>query len=137
MRIASRTPRWNDPFFLTGLIFTPLLLLWMLLIRRIPPESLPVCGFKRLAGLPCPTCGAWRASMALLEGRWLSALRLQPLLAGALIALLLLSLYAVLVACCGIKYRYIQLTRRDRRLGVFLGTLMLAANWLYLIVVGS
>lgn len=39
-----------------------------------------VCGMKQLTGLPCLSCGATRATMALLGGNILGAVSLQPLI---------------------------------------------------------
>jgi hypothetical protein len=46
----------------------------------------PVCQFHRLTGLNCPGCGATRALSALLHGDFLTALRDNVLLVGALAA---------------------------------------------------
>lgn len=50
------------------------------LLRRGGPESLPyACTFHELTGLHCAGCGMTRAVHAVLEGRLLEALRLNPL----------------------------------------------------------
>lgn len=41
---------------------------------------LPRCAFRRLTGLPCPTCGSTHAAIALLHGRVLAALAANPLI---------------------------------------------------------
>jgi Protein of unknown function (DUF2752) len=40
---------------------------------------LPGCPFRRLTGIPCPTCGTTRAAVALLGGHLGAALALNPL----------------------------------------------------------
>jgi hypothetical protein len=47
---------------------------WLLLAPRLHD-----CPFRTLTGIPCPTCGGTRASLALLDGRLIDALRLNPL----------------------------------------------------------
>lgn len=42
--------------------------------------DLGVCGMKQAFDLPCLSCGATRATMALLDGDLLAALSLQPLI---------------------------------------------------------
>ena len=38
-----------------------------------------LCPLKRLTGIPCPTCGATRAVLALVHGRFIEALQINPL----------------------------------------------------------
>jgi hypothetical protein len=46
---------------------------------------LPACPFRSLTGVPCPTCGATHAAVALLRADLPAALAANPLLTGALI----------------------------------------------------
>src|SRR5277367_5788832 len=71
-------------------------LLRQLLHRRWPPLALGAlglaqigltmrhvaawpCPFFHLTGIPCPGCGATRACVALLSGRWAESLRMHAL----------------------------------------------------------
>lgn len=45
-----------------------------------------LCPLKRLAGVPCPTCGTTRACLALLKGDVRGALAMQPFALAALCA---------------------------------------------------
>lgn len=57
----------------------------------------PRCPLRALAGIPCPTCGATRCVTHLLHGEWGAALAANPLVFGALAALVLFDLYALTV----------------------------------------
>ncbi len=51
--------------------------------------SFPTCGMNRLLHIYCPGCGGTRALKALLQGKFLTSLRANPLvLWGSLLALL-------------------------------------------------
>ena len=41
--------------------------------------TLPPCLFKTATGIPCPSCGMTRATLALVHGDWSTALALHPL----------------------------------------------------------
>jgi hypothetical protein len=60
-----------------ALLVAALLACVSLLLR--PTEFFPPCPIHRLFGLECPGCGATRALVALLHGRWIQALRLNAL----------------------------------------------------------
>jgi hypothetical protein len=44
------------------------------------PAAPTLCMLRRTTGLPCPTCGATRAGMAMLDGRVLDAVAFNPML---------------------------------------------------------
>jgi hypothetical protein len=55
------------------------------------PPVLPLCGFRRLTGRPCPLCGLTRAMFALAKGHWSDAIAfhaLSPVAALMLVGLL-------------------------------------------------
>lgn len=60
---------------------------WLLHASAHPQSDLTVCLIKNATGLPCPSCGSTRSVVALAQGDWLEALRLNPL--GVLIAIVL------------------------------------------------
>src|SRR5690349_6936182 len=57
----------------------------------------PVCTFRQLTGLPCITCGATRASLALLHGDLAAAWRLNPLVCAGAWMIACFDLYALVV----------------------------------------
>lgn len=113
---------------LTGLLLTP----------RIAPEllphvsaDLPACPVKSLAGLPCPTCGATRATLALSDLDLWRALALNPLVSLAWLTLVGGGLVAGVVVLAGGS-----LPALPRRLSPALrwgAVALVAANWLYLV----
>ena len=57
--------------------------LWLVLAPQMP-----VCPFRALTGVPCPSCGTTHAAVALLGGRLGAALAANPLAAAAGVAFL-------------------------------------------------
>jgi len=132
MRFERRAPRWDDGYALAGLYFFPLLALAALAAARLPPSRLPRCGLKRLTGIPCPTCGAWRAACALADGDLAGAWRCQPLLVGVGAVLAATCLYAVFTALFRRPRLFPVLSRRERRFLWWLAAALAALNWVYL-----
>lgn len=52
-----------------------------------------LCPLKRLTGVPCPTCGATRAVLALVHGRFVESLQINPLVVLIICALPVLWLF--------------------------------------------
>ncbi|HMF08115.1 MAG TPA: DUF2752 domain-containing protein [Thermoanaerobaculia bacterium] len=80
----------------------------LLLLMPLAPEAAlaaPPCLFRSLTGLPCPTCGATHAMVALSQLRLASALGNNPLVAAAAVAFLLGGLAAGIAALAGRPFR--------------------------------
>lgn len=65
---------------------------WLLFLKLAPVKNsgldLTVCIFKRVTGLPCPSCGTTRAVSSLFSGEIVQSLFLNPfgiLVAGTLV----------------------------------------------------
>ena len=90
------------------------------------------CAFKMLTGVPCPSCGATRAGLALLQGHVADAFVVNPLvtslyLAGAVWAALRL----------GFRRRIsINAAKPVRWAAIALLAAAGAANWAYVIAAG-
>ena len=82
--------------------------------------------------MPCPSCGAGRAAMALARGRVAEAIALNPLLTAAGGAMMLWLLVRVFT---GRRLR-VAMSRREQFAAALAGGLALAANWAYLISQG-
>ncbi len=51
------------------------------ILLREPPKhhSMPVCFFKNITGVPCPSCGNTRSTIALIKGNFTDAILIIPL----------------------------------------------------------
>jgi len=92
----------------------------------------PACPLHALTGLACPTCGATRAALCLLEGRWSAALAINPLATVALVAGMVGGLVAPVWVIAGAPIPEVAHRRALRLLIVAL----LASNWIYLVARG-
>jgi hypothetical protein len=102
-----------------------------------PERWLPVCLFRRYAGIPCPTCGLVRALRLLSRGHLLDAWRMQPLVvvaAGMLAAAVIHALGAVLLKLP--RLRVEGASAGAKRAGLALAVLLVLLNWAYLITCG-
>ncbi len=94
-------------------------------------RALPACTFKTLVGIPCPTCGITRTTLALTNLDFAAALRVNPLVTVLLMAFVAGGLIAGLLAIAG---RPLREPRWDLRPGERLGLVaVLVANWAYLV----
>lgn len=95
---------------------------------------LPPCPMKWLTGLPCPGCGTGRAARALAHVNVLDALRLNPLTAVGMLALVFGGIVVGGFALAGRPLR-IPSPEPTAPLRAALA-LLLVANWLWLLVDG-
>jgi hypothetical protein len=136
MRFERRPPRWDDGYSLVGLYFASMMAVAVVVAASLPARWLPRCALKRLTGIPCPTCGAWRAACALRRGEILEAWRCQPLLVTAAALLAAVAVYALVTALFGQARHFPVFTRRERRRLWLTLALLAAANWVYLMLDG-
>lgn len=94
----------------------------------------PGCWFRRLTGLPCPTCGATRCAMSLLHGDIAGAWRHNPLIFVCYAGTLILNLYAACVLLFHFpRVRLAHLPSWIKRCLCVLVVFALATNWIYLL----
>jgi hypothetical protein len=98
--------------------------------------QLPLCPFKIITGLPCPTCGLTRAVMAMTRLDFAAAFAFNPLGFAAAIGIGLYLLYAAIVLTARLPRFRPRLTRRDMNVGRIAVLALLAANWAWLIAAG-
>ena len=92
-----------------------------------------VCPLRSLTGLPCPTCGATRAVLALACGDWQTAWFHHPLLTGLAIAS---AFYVCVAAATLLSIRRLPVLRASRATWMVLAiglAVLVVVNWLYLI----
>lgn len=101
-----------------------------------PGIQLPLCTFKFLTGLPCPTCGLTRTVIALSRGDMGRALFMNPLAAVACLAGLAYLVYAAAVIAFRLPRLRPRVTPLDGRILRAAAVSLVAFNWLWLIVSG-
>lgn len=102
----------------------------------LPSVAAPRCILRVLTGIPCLTCGAYRALQAMLQGRLGAAFHFQPLLTVLALLSIAWVCYATLGARLGIRRLRIHCTRREAALLAAAVVLAAVANWVHLIRAG-
>lgn len=120
-----------------GVLWTPLFFITAAGLLLMPPRWVPACRFHGWTGIACPTCGAFRAGRALLNGDFGVAFRLQPLVCLVVAGLSVYSLYAWIVVVGRFpRLRVDGMSRTLQRgiLGAAFAALLL--NWAWLLLDG-
>lgn len=95
----------------------------------------PQCVFHSLTGRPCVTCGATRAAWQFLHGHFAASFFLNPLAFLAYCGVVIFDLYALFVLTTrASRLRIEDLSRAERSLARATAILLVASNWLYLLV---
>lgn len=98
----------------------------------------PLCPLHALTGIPCPTCGMTRAVAALLHGKIRLAFLLNPLTTSLLFAVAFYVGYAAVVVIGRLpRLRWQPLCRTESLSIRIAAILLIAANWIYLLVAGK
>lgn len=92
------------------------------------------CPFKKITGLPCPTCGATRAALALARFDFAGALLHYPLMTLAWVALIGGGLLAGLSVLLRIELP--EPPRSLKTWQIALAVAAIVANWAYSIATG-
>lgn len=124
-----------DQELLWGVLFIPLLAALFFLVVRFGADRGIYCAFHRTTGIPCPACGSFRAAQLLLQGHWLQALALQPLVTTLTAASVVYILYAWLTVLFRLpRVRAEHLSRTGWRVVVGTAFALVLANWIYVIL---
>jgi hypothetical protein len=100
---------------------------WLALVPFVP-----VCPFRAITGIPCPTCGTTHAALALLNGRFGDAFVANPLAALAGIVFVAGGLLAPVWAT--FNWSVPEIPTPLPRLARAATVAVLLAGWAYLIV---
>jgi hypothetical protein len=121
-----------------GLIFAGIGAALGVIVRLLgPPERLPIplCVFKLLTGMPCPTCGGTRALYCLARFDLAGAVAMNPLASALAFCVGLWAVSDLLLLARG---RSLRLGLAPSLLGAarVAAVVVAAANWVYLIAAG-
>jgi len=91
--------------------------------------EISLCMFKKLTGLPCPTCGATRGCLSILHGHIIDGWLFNPML---------FTIFGLWVASVALRLGFgravkFNLSRRQRIISWIAITVMVLVNWAYLI----
>lgn len=89
----------------------------------------PFCLFKRLTGVPCPTCGFTRGTLALFSGHPVQAWLFNPLL----FSFFTVAFVWLLIRLLSGRTPAFSLNRAQRKGVWVVATLLFLMNWLYVI----
>ncbi|MBN2582477.1 MAG: DUF2752 domain-containing protein [Planctomycetes bacterium] len=128
---ASRLP--HVPWWAVAII-----VLWLILVggteiaQHYAHVDVSLCAFKRLTGLPCPSCGSTRAAESLLAGHPVRAWLYNPLI-STVVAMAGAVLGVRLVAARAVR---LDMSQREIHAATLLLIALVLINWAYLIVRG-
>ncbi|HOJ41413.1 MAG TPA: DUF2752 domain-containing protein [Candidatus Syntrophosphaera thermopropionivorans] len=112
----------------------PLLLFFFLLaiyfiFYLFVPYKIPLCWFKSLTHINCPTCGLYRAFTALLQGHIITAISYNPLM-------LFLTIFLIIQLICTTLFKIkisLKAKVKEKHWILFFFIIAFIANWLYII----
>lgn len=116
-----------------GIIYGGIAML-LLAAAWLPPvvHLAPDCMFKRLTGIPCPTCGSTRAVLYLSHGDIATAFFMNPITALLVITAVVYFFYSLVTLVFGLPRIILTLSDKEKnivRIGV---VLLLLVQWSYL-----
>jgi hypothetical protein len=99
-----------------------------------PLRWAPQCLFFRLTGYPCFTCGVTRSLKALASGRFMDAVRFQPLMVVAGVGLVVLMIVCALRRALGYPgWEWARIPTSLRWGMLAAGVVAVVINWIYLV----
>jgi uncharacterized protein DUF2752 len=94
----------------------------------------PRCVFHQLTGLPCVTCGMTRSAIAFFQGRFLAALKWNPLVFAFLCGVTTFDIYAfAIVTTHAPRFRIVFRSQTEKQYARRIMIAALALNWVYLL----
>ena len=123
---VSRYPKWPREAVLAASIWLAMMACaagW----NHYTHQDRSFCPLRRWTGVPCVACGTTRATLALVHGDVVAAIRWNPL-GTTVVALFVLHLALRVVAGRAVR---IELSPREWRIALGCGVALLLANWVY------
>ncbi len=133
LRLVEAQRRLPLPGWALGIvvIWLAAVALYTALARSV--EHAPsLCVFRNITGLPCPTCGTTRATLAFARGDILAGVLYNPFVVTALA----IGLTLCVVQCVFGRRIEIAISPRSKRFGWALVIGLFLGNWVYLIARG-
>jgi Protein of unknown function (DUF2752) len=127
--LAPGETDFEPSFLLASATFGIGCLVWLTL--KLP---WPVCWFRHLFGVPCPTCGATRSALALAHGNIGLAFHTNPLMCLVYLGVLVFDLYALSVLV--FRMKRLRLERIPLQVQRILRVMVVSGvigNWIYLL----
>jgi hypothetical protein len=94
----------------------------------------PRCVFHELTGLPCVTCGMTRSGVEFFHGRFLAALKWNPLVFAFLCGVTAFNVYAfAVVTTRASRFRIVFRGQAEKQYARGIVIAALALNWVYLL----
>jgi len=128
----SRSEKYLDSLHIAGLFSAAA----FLLARFFPFDhfNVPLCAFRSMTGLPCPTCGMTTCFIAMAHGRFLDAFQISPMGSVIFVLALISVLYLIgtkVFHLPTIKVRFSRWEKIVLGISIFL---VATANWIYSIL---
>lgn len=107
----------------------------VVIARYLPlGECLPPCTFKKIAGIPCPTCGTGRALAELAQGNVASAVIMNPLFSLIMLFAAGVFLSSIIMTIFPLPKFSAKITDRQGNILLIAGISLLLINWAYLVI---
>ena len=125
---CSRRPDWPLWAILIVLLWVTLLVITFWL-ETLCNRSFPLCLFKIVTHVPCPTCGGSRGLHSFLSGDIINGWMFNPLLFTVLIA------WGAILTVRGITARSVRLhfSSAGKKIAWVAAIILFVCNWIYLI----
>jgi hypothetical protein len=103
-------------------------------------QNVSFCLFKRMVGVPCPSCGSTGAILAVLQGDVYASLQLNPMGLMSFLAMVIIPLWVMFDSILKkdsfyVFYGYIETVCKNKKVA-WTGVALVLLNWLWNIAKG-
>ena len=119
----------KEKHFPFGIIFSLIILIGGIFYNIFPIYDGLGCPFKKITGIPCPTCGGIRLYHSVIKGDFYRAFLFNPLIFLSGVVIFILAIYDIFIFTGLIKKKKISFN-----LFRIILIISVLANWIYLIV---